>query len=356
MTESAGPLPALLPYRFSSIPRGKARDMVTVQAERAAAAIARSIVWDNHACMPLRPQDETFLPQLERAAASGVNVIGINVGFGEQTIEDHVRMLAHFRHWVRGRPERYLLVETAADALRAKREGRLGIFFDIEGAAAIDDQLSLIATYYDLGVRWMLIAYNRNNRVGGGCLDRDEGLTEFGRAVIDEMERVGMVLCCSHTGERTALEAIAYARNPPILSHSNPAALWEHPRNVRDRVIEACAAKGGVIGINGVGQFLGRNDTRSATVARNVDYVARLVGTSHVALGLDYVFDELELAEYLKKMPATFPNGAAEPCDFVRPEQLPEIAAELLALGYGHEDLEKILGGNWLRVAQTVWK
>lgn len=345
---------ALLPKVCATV-RDK-EDLVQTVTTRAAAAIARSIVWDNHTCMPLRPNDDSFLPQLERMAAAGVSVVGINVGFGEQTIEEHVRMLAHVRHWIRSRAERYLLVETAGDAERAKREGRLGVFFDIEGGRAIDDQLSLIAAYYDLGVRWMLIAYNRNNRVGGGCLDRDEGLTDFGRSVIDEMERVGMVLCCSHTGERTTLDAIAHARNPVIFSHSNPATLWEHPRNVRDRVIEACAAKGGVVGINGVGQFLGRNDVSSVTVARNVDYVAHLVGTDHVALGLDYVFDQLELAEYLRKMPQTFPAGAAEPCDFVKPEQLPEIVEELIALGYNDGDLEKILGGNWLRIARAVWK
>jgi membrane dipeptidase len=314
------------------------------------------IVWDNHACMPLRPHDETFLPQLERVARSGVHVVGLNVGFGEQTIEAHVRVIAHFRRWILQRPEQYLLVSTVDDVLLAKQSGRLGVFFDIEGARAIDDQLSMIGLYYDLGVRWMLMAYNRNNRVGGGCLDEDTGLTDFGYAVVDEMERVGMIACCSHTGERTALDLISHARKPMIFSHSNPRALWDHPRNISDRLIEACAAKGGVIGINGVGQFLGRNDTSSETFARNVDYVARLVGPDHVALGTDYVFDEQELLDYLASMPSTFPAGAHEPCDFVKPEQLGEIVKQLEGLGYAGEDLAKILGGNLMRVARAVWK
>ncbi|HEY5425273.1 MAG TPA: membrane dipeptidase [Candidatus Tumulicola sp.] len=325
-------------------------------AAGASSLLSRSIVWDNHTCMPLRPHDETFLPQLERLARSGVTVVGINVGFGEQTIAEHVRMLAHFRRWIRARGDRYLLIDGADDVERAKATGRLGVFFDIEGARAIDDQLSLIGLYYDLGVRWMLMAYNRNNRVGGGCLDEDPGLTEFGYAVVDEMERVGMIACCSHTGERTALDVIAHSRNPVIFSHSNPRALWDHPRNVRDGVIQACAAKGGVIGINGVGQFLGDNDTRSETVARNVDYVARLAGVDHVALGLDYVFDANELADYLASMPETFHPGAAGPSDFVNPEQIPEIVARLADFGYAGDDLAKILGTNLLRVARAVWK
>jgi membrane dipeptidase len=158
-----------------------------------------SIVWDNHACLPLRPSDDRFLPQLERLRETGVTVVSLNVGFDVEPIEKHVRMLARFREWVRQRPDAYLLVERIEDVYAAKATGRLGVFFDIEGAKAVDDQLSLISFYYDLGVRWMLIAYNRSNRAGGGCLDAlDGGLTEFGARVVDEMARVGMVTCCSH--------------------------------------------------------------------------------------------------------------------------------------------------------------
>ena len=230
------------------------------------------------------------------------------------------------------------------------------MLFDIEGAKAIDDQLSLIELYYDLGVRWMSIAYNRANLVGGGCMEEDAGLTAFGARAIDEMARVGMVTCCSHTGERTSLEAIDHAKNPVIFSHSNPRALWDHPRNVRDHVILACAAKGGVIGINGVGAFLGANDTRSETVAKHIDYVAELAGIDHVALGLDYVFDNDELLAYLKAHPEIFGNDAslARP-RFVEPEQLPEIADCLLAMGYAQSDLRRVLGLNLLRIAE-LWK
>jgi membrane dipeptidase len=324
------------------------------------AIVQRSIVWDNHTCLPLRPHDERFLPQLERFKKSGVSVVGINVGFGEQGIEPHIRMLAHFRRWILSRPSEYMLIQRADDVKRAKDSGRLGIFFDIEGANAIEDQLSLVQLYYDLGVRWMLVAYNLNNRAGGGCMDSDSGLTAFGEQLIGEMERAGMIVCCSHTGERTTMEVIERSRNPVIFSHSNPRSLWEHPRNIRDHVIRACAAKGGVIGINGVGVFLGANDTRSETLARHVDYVARLAGIDHVALGLDYVFDNDELLEYLKARPAMFGNDAKTleqyACDFVAPEQISEIVSCLTSMGYADVDLQRVLGLNLLRVAQTVWK
>jgi membrane dipeptidase len=331
-----------------------------VATDIARSIVASSIVWDNHTCMPLDPFDERRLAELDRYAKAGVTVVGVNVGFGQQSIEQHVRMLAHFRRWLKQRPDEYLLVETVDDVLRAKQTGRLGVFFDIEGAGAIDDQLSLIQLYYDTGVRWMLVAYNLNNRVGGGCLDDDCGLTAFGRDVIDEMNRVGMMVCCSHTGERTSLDVIDHSAAPVIFSHSNPRAVWDHPRNIRDDVIRACAAKGGVIAINGVGPFLGANDTRSETVAAHIDYVAKLVGIDHVALGLDYVFDREELLAYLRANPAMFGADSVDAqengCDFVAPEQISPIVRCLAASGYRDEDLEKVLGLNLLRIARAVWR
>lgn len=324
------------------------------------ALLRDALVWDNHTCMPLFPGDERFLPDLERFRRSGVDVVGINIGFGEQSVEQHVRTLAHFRSWIKRRPGEYVLIERVDDITRAKESGRLAIFFDIEGANAIADQPSLIALYYDLGVRWMLMAYNLNNNVGGGCLDDDTGLTSFGREVITEMNRVGMVPCCTHCGKRTAMDVIAQSKTPVIFSHSNPRAVWDHPRNIDDDLIRACAQKGGVIGVNGVGVFLGPNDTRSETVARHIDYVRRLAGVGHVGLGLDYVFDREELQMYMTSNPAMFGEDSAtvasSGCDFVAPEQIPEIAQNLLALGFEDSDIRKVLGLNFLRIATTVWK
>jgi membrane dipeptidase len=325
--------------------------------------LKRLLVWDNHGCMPVgRPHDTSFLPQLQRYRAVGVDVAMLNIGFGDQGIEDHLRTLATMRHWLLARPQDYVLIDGPDDIERARREGKLAVGFDIEGANAVGDQLSLIQTYHALGVRWMLLAYNRNNRVGGGCQDEDSGLTDFGRTVIAEMERVGMVLCLSHTGHRTVREAIDVATRPFIFSHSNPSAVHPHPRNIPDDLIRACADRGGVVGINGVGSFLGRvdgrDDIRSETYARHIDHVVQLVGPKHVSIALDYVFDMHEVEEYLAKMKHTFPPemGYSPQASFVAPEQLPEIVATLLGWGYSEADLGDILGGNLMRIARTVWK
>ena len=315
-------------------------------------------VWDHHACLPLRPNDPAFLPQLARHKAAGFDAITVNIGFGEQGPEEHLRMIAALRHWLMARPEEYLLLLEADDVERARSTERLAVGFDIEGANAVGDQLSLIQLYYDLGVRWMLMAYNTSNRAGGGCQDEDGGLTNFGRAMVAEMERVGMLLCLSHTGHRTVREVIAMATQPLIFSHSNCAALHPHPRNIPDELIRACAATGGVVGINGVGIFLGKNDISSETYARHVDHVVQLVGPAHVSIALDYVFDMRELEEHLEKMKGTFPPGLGYEMGarFVPPEQLEEIVVTLQGWGYSDADLTALLGGNLLRLAKQVWK
>jgi membrane dipeptidase len=308
--------------------------------------------------MPLRSSDEAFLPQLQRYRNAGVNVVMLNVGFGDQPIELSMRMLAHFRRWLSIRPQDYVLIKTVCDVDHAQETGRLGIGFDIEGMDALGGQLSLIQLYYDLGVRWMLLAYNINNCAGGGCHDDDGGLTDFGRAAIDEMARVGMVLCCSHTGPKTAREAIAHSSNPVIFSHSNPAAVYDHPRSLSDDLIRLCAEGGGVIGITGPSVLMGGDDNSTDRFIRHIDHVVQLVGPAHVGIGLDYMFDMTEVEDYLAKMKGKFPPGMgyASEIKMVEPERLTEIVLALLRRGYSDGDVAGILGGNWRRVAEQVWR
>lgn len=322
---------------------------------RVSRAIAGGFAWDNHGCMPLRPLDTTFLPQLARYRKSGFRVVGLNVGFDVVPWPETVRMLASFRHWIAAHASSYSLMQTAGD-LKTLR-GRLGVFFDIEGGAALNGQLSMVQLYRDLGVRWMLIAYNRNNALGGGCQDVDRGLTKFGREVVAEMERVGMTVCCSHTGYKTTMDVLSRAARPVIFSHSNPLGVWRHKRNVREEAIRACAKTGGVIGINGIGHFLGANDNRSVTVVTHIDYVAQMVGPKHVGLGLDYVFDMAELDDFVKGHPEMFPpqDGYAEKLKLVAPEQLSEVADGLFKRGYRMSDVRNIIGGNFARIARETW-
>ncbi len=320
--------------------------------------LAGSLVWDNHACMPLRPADLDFLPQLARHRASGATVVVLNVSCDCDVINQPFEILESMRSWIVARPDEYLLGSGVADIERAKRDGKLAVFFDVEGGMPVEDDPEIVARLYALGVRWMLLAYNRNNKLGGGCQDEDSGLTAQGQRVLDVMKRVGMVLCWTHTGQRTVREAMEYIAQPVIFSHSNPRAMHDHPRNISDEQIRACAATGGVVNVNGIGIFLGHNDNSTETYVRHVRYVSDLVGPQHVGIGLDYVFDSKELDEYVVSSPKTFPPelGYGAGIRMVEPERIPVIAEALLAGGWSDADLRGFLGENNLRVARAVWK
>jgi membrane dipeptidase len=272
--------------------------------------------------------------------------------------QDAFAVLAAYRHWLEARAGDYIMAETAEDVRRAKREGKLAVAFDLEGMNALNENLGMVALYHRLGVRQALFAYNLNNAAGGGCHDEDTGLTDFGRAVIGEMNRIGMLVDCSHSAYRTTMEAMEVSSAPVLFTHSNPKALWDHGRNIRDDQIKACAATGGVVGVNGLGIFLGPNDTSTETLVKHACYLAELVGPQHVGLGFDYSYSDEDLAEGLSARPDYWPPGQLYDTPNIKvasPTQIPEVCEQLLARGFAESEVAGILGGNFLRVAAEVW-
>lgn len=318
----------------------------------------RALVWDAHSCLPLRPDADPS--PLARHRAAGIDYVSINVGMDMNPLEQVIRTIAHFRDWIRRHSEDYALAGSIAEIRAAKTAGRLAVGFDLEGALPLLGDLAMVGLYRDLGVRQIHFAYNRNNPAAGGCHDEDIGLPAFGRALVAEVNRVGLLMDCSHTGHRTSLDIMAASTRPVVFSHANPRALVDHPRNVTDEQIRACAATGGVVGINGIGLFLG--DTASETMARHIDHVARLVGPAHVGFGLDFVFaPEIDDAPPGLDRAHWWPPEAGYGADLttlplVPPEQLPELTEILLRRGYGEDDVAGILGGNFLRAAEASWR
>ena len=327
-------------------------------APDAADVHSSALVWEQHACLPLKPG--TSLEPLERYRRSGASLVSLNVGYGPSTVADAVKVLASFRSGVLRSPERYVLPETVEDVQQAAADGRLAVTFDLEGTISLDGEVAMVDAYYSLGVRTMLIAYNESNAAGGGCHgDADDGLTPYGREVVREMNRVGMVVDASHCSLRTSFDLFEASEAPVVFSHSNPRTLHDHPRNVTDDQIRGCAATGGVVGINGIGIFLGDNDTRTDTFVRAIEHVCELVGPEHAGIGLDFVFDKDDLAAEFAANSGTFPKGfgySADGFDFVEPERLPLITQALLARGIAVDDVRAILGGNFLRVARACWR
>jgi membrane dipeptidase len=319
-----------------------------------------AVVWDQHGCLPLRP-DESAIEDLALYADSGVDFISINVGMDSTPQVETLEILAAFRQAVLQREDRFALARSVQDVGRAKAADRLAIAFDLEGTEPLDGRLDMVQTYYDLGVRTMLIAYNEPNRAGGGCHgDPEIGLTTFGRGVVKEMNRAGMLVDATHCSRRTTFDLFEVSAAPVIFSHSVPAGVKKHPRNVDDEQMLACVRTGGVIGINGVGIFLGSNDASTESLVRAIDYAVQLVGPEHVGLGLDFVFDRAELSAFIQANATTFPSGYGYsengPVEFVSPSQLSDVTSSLVGLGYARAAIEGILGGNFFRVASQVWR
>ena len=156
-------------------------------------------------------------------------------------------------------------------------------------------------------------------------------------------------------GYSATMEAFEVSERPVIFSHSNPKALRDNARNITDEQIKACAKTGGVIAINGIGDFLG--GTTSEIMVQHIEYVMDLVGPEHVGIGLDYVVDKQELIDYIEGHPDVFPpDKMNDYLAFVEPEQLMEITNLLCKNGYSEQVIAGVLGGNFLRVAKHVWK
>jgi membrane dipeptidase len=319
-------------------------------------SLEHALVWDNHSGFDPRPDFD--LEYLHQWRDAGVDFLSINVGYDAIDWRVAIATLASYMTWLEKRRDRFVLVRQAQDVPAAKAEGKMAITFDLEGMNALNGDPSMVSLYYRLGVRQMLTAYNRNNAAGGGCHDDDHGLTDYGRRVIQEMNRVGMLVDCSHTGALTTMQIMATAAAPVVFSHSNPKALRAHGRNITDEQIRACARTGGVIGINGMGLYLPQRDSTARAMIDCIIYVRDLVGIDHVGLGLDYATTspggELPPRKDFWWPPADY--NATWPMKSASPRVIPEIAAGLLERGLAPTDVAKVLGGNFLRVAQAVWK
>jgi membrane dipeptidase len=322
-------------------------------SEQAKQIHSQSLVWDAHACFPLNPNSN--LNELKRYRDSGVNFVSLNIGMDMDSFENVIRVLACFRNHIALHPDELILALSVDDILRAKDSGKLAIAFDLEGSDPIRGDINLVPFYYDLGIRQMLLAYNKDNRASGGCMEGNIGLTDFGKRVIQEMNRVGMVVDVTHMGYLATMDAFEVSSSPVIFSHSNPKGVLDHARNISDEQIKACAKTGGVVAINGIGDFLG--GTSNEIIVQHIEYVMDLVGPEHVGIGLDYVVDKQELIDYIEGHPDIFPREKFNDyLSFVEPEQLPQITELLYKKGHGEQVIRGILGENFLRVAKQVWK
>ena len=271
------------------------------------------------------------------------------------------------------------LATTASDIERIVKVHKIAAFLTIEGGHSIDDDLRVLRTYYRLGIRSMTLTHARNTNWADSASDTpvNNGLTDFGKDVVREMNRLGMIVDLAHVSDKTFYDALAVTTKPVIVSHSSMRAISNVPRNVSDEMLRALAKNGGVIGINvGMGfinpkdaealrsatdteaeaplltgraldeyaaenaqQLFGKRATVAATVediADHIDHAVKVAGIDHVGIGSD--FDGIA--------------GTANGLEDV--SKMPSLTAALLTRGYGESELKKILGQNLLRVIREV--
>jgi membrane dipeptidase len=319
------------------------------------------INWDAHFCLPQHPHAD-FRP-IDRLHAAGVNYVALCVGADMNPVSQVMSVIAGYRATIESLPERYVLVSGVDDIVAAAASGRMAIGFDLEGAMPLLDQPEMAALYARLGVRQMHFAYNRNNSVAGGCHDTAQGLTALGQRVLAAVNAAGIIVDCAHTGRLCSLEIMAASTRPVVFSHANPFALVPHGRNVTDEQIQACAATGGVVCVSGLSWFVGSEQPTALDVARHIAYVAELVGTAHVGVGLDICITQPELDDT--------PPGDFEPSwwwpeaagyragrspSFTPITVWRELPGELRKLGMSPNEIEQVLGRNMLRVARDTWR
>ena len=288
---------------------------------------------------------------------AGIHFIQCHPAGDDHNVSEGIQRIARMRRDIRSRSADCLLVESVDDIRRARAEGRLAVGIQLEGFRCIERNLDMIDVYYDLGVRLCHPIFNIVNSMGGGCTDGDDvGLTRFGRRVIERMNEVGMVVDGAHAGTRSQLDMIAASSSPVVCTHHGMRAVHEHPRNLRDEVIRACAARGGVVGVTGAGYYLGGQPT-SEMFFRHLDHAVQLVGASHVGLGLDWTADTTQLERAFAESPDVWgPLDQWQPMAFYAPTLLWELVGLMDAAGYGDQAISDIIGGNWMRIAETVWK
>jgi membrane dipeptidase len=333
----------------------------------------RAFVWDNifpffdfyaFSLTMSGAQAGSFDPKydaLECYATGGCDAVGLTIAGSGTDVALTMKLVATNRAYFRSRSERFVLAESVHDLAAAKASGRTAVVLGFQGSDSLGGNVDMVEVYYKLGVRSMLLAYNTRSSAGSGCHERsDDGLSNFGVEVVRQMNRVGMLVDGSHTGHRTVMDLFEHSDAPVVFTHSNPAALQPHPRNIPDEQIDACAASGGVIGVVGFDGFLPGGTASAESVLRAVDYLVQRVGPQHVGLGLDWVYCEDMFRHVLDANTVAYPAGESGGYrtggKFFSPADLPLLTQGMLQLGYPARDVLDILGGNWLRVATRVWK
>ena len=309
---------------------------------------------------------ESFtLADLQPFKDSGINVIHPAVGLGGPNAYDSaLRFFAAWNAFIANHDEHMMRIDSAADLARVKKSGKLGILLGLQNS----DQFRTpndVDLFRGLGQRVSQLTYNSRNLIGNGSTERrDEGISDFGIAIIERMNKVGMAVDVSHCGDRTTLDAFDISKKPVLITHSNCRALvGDHPRCKTDEAIKKVKNSGGVMGITGVRMFVKVDEpTTIEHVLDHFDHVRKLIGSEHLGVGSDidlYGYDKMP-PEANKQLRAGYKGsyGFREKIDVEgldHPKRMFDLTEGLIRRKYSDAEIEGVLGGNFKRVLGQIW-
>lgn len=260
--------------------------------------------------------------------------------------------------------KKFLQIKTVDDFFKAKEQGKLGVYYNFQSMNAFGEDIANVEKYYKLGLRTANFTYNVDNAYGGGGVSdgdgSNDGVTALGKKIIQEMNRVGMVVDCSHSSSQSCIDAATITTKPMIMSHSNVHTFQPIARNPSVDAMRAVAATGGAICINFIGGFLNpHGDATPMSIAKHMEYVKNLVGAEAVCAGSDYVYNYADTLMWILKNPKQFPPdmGYASPSHMGMPSEIWGAARELeQTYGWTEKEIRGLLGENLLRVYKANWK
>ena len=302
-------------------------------------------------------------PVFRSLVQGGLTAINATVAVHEN-FQETVEKIERWNEMFEAHGSLIMPVRTTDDIRAAKSAGKVGIIFGFQDTAPIEHDSRLLSTFKALGVRVIQLTYMERNYVGDGCLERtDVGLSRFGLEVIEEMNRLGLLIDLSHVGYQTTMEAIEASSQPVAFTHANPRALCDHPRNKTDEQLLALVKKGGLVGANIFPPFLAAGSKSTLEDFVDViDYLVKVVGIDHVSIGTDFTegrpesfFDWLLIGKSRKgpiakvDFPIVNPEGIRSSAEF------PNVTRAILKRRYSESDAKKIMGENLMRLFETVW-
>ncbi len=302
----------------------------------------------------------------EEMRAGGLTAVNVSSLLWEN-FREGIGYVSEWKRFLRENDDILRPVRTVADIHAAKAENKTGIIIGWQNTSPLEDKLDYVEIFKDLGVGIMQLTYNTQNYSGAGYLEEvDSGLTGFGREILAEMNRVGVLCDLSHVGDKTSADVIARSKSPVCISHILPRALKDVKRNKPDELFVACAEKGGLIGVSLFAPGLAAGN--DATVEDYLDamtHIIDLVGEDHVGIGTDFSLDRPRPGPWL--LWANKDKGTArtltefgsvkisKPKGIQRMTEMPHLTARMLARGWSEELVLKLLGRNWLRVLDRAW-